>query len=104
MPVLLLVALALQVRAPALADRAQRADERSTADSARDIGKARGAFTEDLLFTHRGLSGPAILQVSSYWRNGDPVAIDFLPDAASGWLRGTARMPPRTVSAMKAAV
>ena len=39
---------------------------------------ARGpAFTEALLFTHRGLSGPALLQASSYWRPGEPVAVDF---------------------------
>jgi predicted Rossmann fold flavoprotein len=37
-------------------------------------------FTEDILFTHRGLSGPAILQASSYWEPGDEVAIDLLPD------------------------
>ena len=42
-------------------------------------GKA--AFREAALFTHKGLSGPAILQVSSYWRHGEPVTIDFLPDA-----------------------
>jgi predicted Rossmann fold flavoprotein len=36
-------------------------------------------FPESLLFTHRGLSGPAILQVSSYWREGAPVQIDLLP-------------------------
>ncbi len=40
-------------------------------------GKAR--FDEALLFTHRGLSGPAILQVSSYWREGDEVMIDMAP-------------------------
>src|SRR5690606_27822565 len=44
------------------------------------------AFREAALFTHRGLSGPAILQVSSYWRRGDTVAIDFLPDAEAKWL------------------
>jgi predicted Rossmann fold flavoprotein len=37
-------------------------------------------FTEDILFTHRGLSGPAILQISSYWQPGDPIEIDLLPD------------------------
>ena len=37
-------------------------------------------FTEALLFTHRGLSGPAILQASSYWRKGEAVAIDLSPD------------------------
>ena len=37
-------------------------------------------FDEALLFTHRGLSGPAILQISSYWRDGDTITIDLLPD------------------------
>ena len=37
-------------------------------------------FVEDLLFTHRGLSGPAILQISSYWRPGEPLSIDLAPD------------------------
>lgn len=41
-------------------------------------GKTR--FDEDLLFTHRGLSGPAILQISSYWREGDPITIDLMPE------------------------
>ncbi len=38
-------------------------------------------FHEDLLFTHRGLSGPAALQISSYWREGQPVCIDLAPEA-----------------------
>ncbi len=38
------------------------------------------AFTEAMLFTHRGLSGPAILQISSYWKPGDAIAINLLPD------------------------
>ena len=42
-------------------------------------GKARGAFTEDLLFTHRGLSGPAVLQASSFWAEGTPIFIDLAP-------------------------
>ena len=43
-------------------------------------GRANGrAFREKLLFTHRGLSGPAILQASSYWRAGECVEIDLLP-------------------------
>lgn len=37
-------------------------------------------FREALLFTHRGLSGPAILQISSYWRDGQSIAIDMAPD------------------------
>jgi predicted Rossmann fold flavoprotein len=41
-------------------------------------GRAR--FREALLFTHRGLSGPAVLQASSYWRDGEAVTVDWLPD------------------------
>jgi len=40
----------------------------------------RAAFREAMLFTHRGLSGPAILQISSYWREGQEIGIDLLPD------------------------
>jgi predicted Rossmann fold flavoprotein len=42
-------------------------------------GKTGGAFLEDLLFTHRGLSGPAVLQISSFWRAGTPIRIDLAP-------------------------
>ncbi|HEX4692941.1 NAD(P)/FAD-dependent oxidoreductase [Sphingomonas sp.] len=56
---------------------------------------ATGRFREAALFTHRGLSGPAILQVSSYWRSGEPVEIDFLPDRASGWLTAEKRARPK---------
>jgi len=41
--------------------------------------KTRMHFMEDLLFTHRGLSGPAVLQISSYWQEGTPLTIDFAP-------------------------
>ncbi|MCJ7421213.1 NAD(P)/FAD-dependent oxidoreductase [Sphingomicrobium astaxanthinifaciens] len=51
-------------------------------------------FREAALFTHRGLSGPAILQVSSYWRNGEGVRIDFLPAERDGWLREAKRQTP----------
>jgi predicted Rossmann fold flavoprotein len=45
------------------------------------IQAARGAaFREKLLITHRGLSGPAVLQASSYWRPGEPIAVDFAPE------------------------
>jgi predicted Rossmann fold flavoprotein len=57
-------------------------------------GKTR--FREAALFTHRGLSGPAILQVSSYWRHGEGVGIDFLPDCAPDWLVALKRSAPRT--------
>ena len=56
-------------------------------------GKA--AFAEAALFTHRGLSGPAILQVSSYWKRGEPVGIDFLPEHGAGWLAQAKRAAPR---------
>ena len=46
------------------------------------------SFRENLLFTHRGLSGPAILQISSFWEAGDTVAINLLPDHdALTWLQ-----------------
>ncbi|MFH1653729.1 MAG: aminoacetone oxidase family FAD-binding enzyme, partial [Pseudomonadota bacterium] len=38
------------------------------------------AFTDDMLFTHKGLSGPAILQISSHWKEGDEITIDLLPE------------------------
>lgn len=53
------------------------------------------AFAEAALFTHRGLSGPAILQVSSYWRHGQPLEIDFLPGCTAGWLAAAKRERPR---------
>ena len=53
------------------------------------------AFAEAALFTHKGLSGPAILQVSSYWRNGGEIAIDFLPRQERGWLLAAKRARPR---------
>jgi predicted flavoprotein YhiN len=56
-------------------------------------GKA--SFREAALFTHRGLSGPAILQISSYWQNGEAIGIDFLPDEAEGWLLAMKREQPR---------
>lgn len=44
------------------------------------VGNERQAFRENLLFTHRGLSGPAILQISSYWQAGEAITLDLLPD------------------------
>ncbi|MEM9310956.1 MAG: aminoacetone oxidase family FAD-binding enzyme, partial [Pseudomonadota bacterium] len=56
-------------------------------------GKA--SFEEAALFTHKGLSGPAILQISSYWRHGEDIAIAFLPAAEIGWLLSAKRDRPR---------
>lgn len=45
------------------------------------------SFTESMLFTHRGLSGPAVLQISNYWRPGDEIHVDLLPGIPSAdWL------------------
>jgi hypothetical protein len=56
-------------------------------------GKTRQRFIEDLLFTHRGLSGPAVLQASSYWREGTPLRIDLAPgqDLAAALRQGKAQ-------------
>ncbi|OWT62146.1 aminoacetone oxidase family FAD-binding enzyme [Candidimonas nitroreducens] len=43
-------------------------------------GKHATRFLEDLLFTHRGLSGPAILQISSFWSPGEPIVLDLAPE------------------------
>jgi predicted Rossmann fold flavoprotein len=49
------------------------------------ISKTKAAaFREKMLVTHRGLSGPAVLQASSYWRPGQPLTIDFAPQLAAG--------------------
>jgi predicted Rossmann fold flavoprotein len=62
------------------------------------------SFRESILFTHHGVSGPAILQISSYWRQGDTIRLDLLPDCdASGFLKerklGRPRAEPKTVLA-----
>lgn len=43
------------------------------------VKKAKTAFAEDLLFTHRGLSGPAVLQISSYWQGQQPIRLNLAP-------------------------
>jgi hypothetical protein len=53
-------------------------------------------FREAALFTHKGLSGPAILQISSYWRHGDTIGIDFLPALEPNWTVEAKRKRPRT--------
>ncbi|MFC4254947.1 aminoacetone oxidase family FAD-binding enzyme [Altererythrobacter xixiisoli] len=65
-----------------------------SADVSARAGKTR--FREAALFTHRGLSGPAILQISSYWRKGDTIGIDFLPDHQGDWLLAAKRDQPRS--------
>ena len=55
------------------------------------VKHGKTAFEEALLFTHRGLSGPAILQISSYWREGDAIAVDLLPGRDAGEVLRAAR-------------
>ena len=43
------------------------------------VTTAKQSFSESMLFTHRGLSGPALLQISNYWQLGETITIDFLP-------------------------
>ena len=59
------------------------------------------AFTEAMLFTHRGLSGPAILQASSYWKEGTDIAVNLLPstDALIALKTLREREPKRTLGA-----
>ncbi len=47
---------------------------------ASSMGANKTSFRENLLFTHKGLSGPAILQISSFWREGDTIHINLLPE------------------------
>lgn len=58
-------------------------------------GRIAAAFREAALFTHKGLSGPAMLQASSYWRHGEAIAVDFLPDTAPNWLADMKRQRPK---------
>ncbi|WP_066777616.1 NAD(P)/FAD-dependent oxidoreductase [Croceicoccus mobilis] len=55
----------------------------------------KAKFREAALFTHRGLSGPAILQISSHWYPGESIAIDFFPDLPADWLIAAKREQPR---------
>ena len=47
-------------------------------DASATAGKQ--SFRESVLFTHRGMSGPAILQISNYWKRGEPVLFDLTPE------------------------
>lgn len=72
-----------------------------TAEVSYGTGKQATRFRDGMLFTHRGLSGPAILQISSFWRPGDEITIDLTPDtdisAALRALRGqSGRIAPAT--------
>ncbi len=68
------------------------------------VAAGRTAFDESVLFTHRGLSGPAVLQISNYWREGEEIRVDLAPGRdATGALRAAraadGRIAPRTALA-----
>jgi hypothetical protein len=78
-------------------DRARYCDLTGlSAEVLASIGRER--FREKMLITHRGLSGPAILQISSYWKEREPLAIDLAPD-----LDITAALPRRDLAAARSA-
>lgn len=64
-------------------------------DTQVSLGKRR--FRENILFTHRGVSGPAILQISSYWQPGQAITINLLPDEDAEALLQDAQHSERTV-------
>ncbi len=71
-------------------------------DAEISLGKVR--FTEALLFTHRGISGPAVLQISSYWRPGDAITINLLPGTDALEFLGAAKnaQPKKEVASVLA--
>ena len=61
-----------------------------------EVRHGKTMFREGLLFTHRGLSGPSILQISSYWDEGEDIRINLLPDIdAADWLTARKQETPR---------
>ncbi len=54
------------------------------------------SFRENILFTHTGISGPAILQISNYWQRDEPVSIDLMPDEDAADLLAKARSSRQT--------
>ena len=63
------------------------------------VSCGRTGFDEAVLFTHRGLSGPAVLQISSYWREGEAIHVDLLPgrDVAADLRAARGKLALRTV-------
>ena len=65
----------------------------------------RGHFTEDLLLTHRGLSGPAVLQISSYWQPGAALRLNLLPEAdTTAWTSAKSGQRGHTISLLTPAL
>ena len=88
--------LALTATRPALVPLTLQVPELSGVSLEVVTRLGRTSFREAMLFTHRGLSGPAILQISSYWRDGEEIAIDLLPDTdAASFLKERKRTRPK---------
>ncbi len=63
------------------------------------INAGKHSFREAMLFTHRGLSGPVVLQISNYWHESDPIRIDLLPDVnLSNTLTAAKRSQPKSLA------
>lgn len=60
-----------------------------------DVRWNKVRFREAALFTHRGLSGPAMLQISSYWQHRTAISVNFIPDASAEWLLAEKKTRPR---------
>ncbi|WP_045856494.1 BaiN/RdsA family NAD(P)/FAD-dependent oxidoreductase [Teredinibacter purpureus] len=70
------------------------------------VSSDRKSFTDELLFTHRGLSGPVILQISNYWALGEKITIDFLPaenltELMAGWRKNNGKQELKNLLATK---
>lgn len=88
--------LALTETRPALVPLMLKVPELSGVSLEAVARLGRAGFRDALLFTHRGLSGPAILQISSYWREGQEISVDLLPDTdATAFLKERKRSRPR---------
>lgn len=89
---------------PPLLERMSRIAGASVPASLTTLGNPPTAFQDDVLFTHRGLSGPATLQISSYWNPGEVLAMDLLPqlDAASFLMRAKSEQPRALVRSVLA--
>jgi predicted Rossmann fold flavoprotein len=88
--------LALTETRPALVPMTLKVPELSGVSLEVVTRLGRTNFREAMLFTHRGLSGPAILQISSYWHDGQEIMIDLLPDIdAASFLKERKRTRPK---------
>jgi len=63
-----------------------------------ELHNERQSFSENVLFTHRGLSGPAVLQLSNYWLPGEAVALDLFPgEGLAPWLKAQKKSHPKSL-------